>query len=137
MLVETYLQVSLKNSLPLVVKEALRDWYAGQTEARLKELIPLWTARMGVVPGKIKVANQRKRWGSCSPKGDLRFNARLSMMPPTILESVVVHELAHIKEHNHSKRFWSIVESVLPDYKARRRWLQTNGSPLGLDYNDL
>lgn len=71
---------------------------------------------------------QKTRWGSCSAAGNLNFNWKLILMPPEILDYVVVHELAHRKELNHSKAFWSVVEQILPDYKERRRWLKTEGA---------
>ena len=83
---------------------------------------------VGVDYGRITIRNQRTRWGSCSAKGNLNFNCLLMMMPPEIIDYVVVHELAHRREMNHSKAFWDIVESVLPDYKERRRWLRENGN---------
>ena len=83
---------------------------------------------VGVDYGRITIRNQRTRWGSCSAKGNLNFNCLLMMMPPEIIDYVVVHELAHRREMNHSKAFWNIVESVLPDYEERRRWLRENGN---------
>ena len=85
---------------------------------------------MGVDYGRITVRDQRTRWGSCSAKGNLNFNWRLILAPGEVLDYVVVHELAHRREMNHSKRFWSLVEMVLPDYERRRRWLKENGEAL-------
>jgi predicted metal-dependent hydrolase len=81
---------------------------------------------LNVHPKKIAIANQKRRWGSCSARGDLRFNWRLAMMPAPIANYVVVHELAHMRVPNHSAKFWTTVQSILPDYKARRAWLRTN-----------
>lgn len=75
----------------------------------------------------VSIREQKTRWGSCSSKGNLNFNWKLILMPEEILDYVVVHELAHRKEMNHSPAFWSIVEQVLPDYKNRREWLKKNG----------
>ena len=69
----------------------------------------------------------KTRWGSCSGEGNLNFHWKLILMPPEILDYVVVHELAHRKQMNHSPLFWAEVEKVLPDYKARRAWLKENG----------
>lgn len=85
---------------------------------------------MGVDYNRISIRDQKTRWGSCSAKGNLNFNWKLSLMPPEILDYVVVHELAHRREMNHSARFWSQVEQVLPDYKERRRWLKEHGGRL-------
>lgn len=90
-----------------------------------------WYARiMGVTYGRIAIREQKTRWGSCSSKGNLNFNWRLIFAPPEVLDYVVVHELAHRREMNHSKAFYNIVESVLPDYKKSRRWLRENGESL-------
>lgn len=80
----------------------------------------------------ITIRDQKTRWGSCSGRGTLSFNWRLILAPPEILDYVVVHELCHLTHMNHSKEFWGLVESVIPDYKARRKWLKENGHTLRL-----
>lgn len=80
--------------------------------------------------GKITIRNQKSRWGSCSSKGNLNFNCLLMLTPPEIIDYVVVHELCHRKEMNHSARFWNEVEKVLPDYRERRAWLKEHGGRL-------
>ena len=82
---------------------------------------------MGVDYGRISVRQQKTRWGSCSVRGNLNFNWKLALMPEEILDYVVVHELAHRVEMNHSPRFWAVVETVLPDWRERRRWLKQHG----------
>ena len=82
---------------------------------------------MEVSHGRITIKDQRTCWGSCSARGNLNFNWRLILMPEEILDYVVVHELAHLKQLNHSPKFWSIVGEILPDYKVRRKWLKENG----------
>lgn len=72
----------------------------------------------------IRVKKMRSRWGSCSSLGNLNFNIGLSLVPMRVLDYVVVHELCHLKEMNHSSRFWSNVEKILPSYKSDRRWLR-------------
>lgn len=78
----------------------------------------------------ITIRDQKTRWGSCSSRGTLSFNWRLMLAPPRVLDYVVVHELCHIKHMDHSKEFWEMVESVLPDYKERRQWLKEHGNEL-------
>ena len=85
---------------------------------------------IGVTYGKITIRNQKTRWGSCSSKGNLNFNCLLMLAPPEVLDYVVVHELCHRKQMNHSKAFWSEVEKVLPDYKEARKWLKEEGSQM-------
>lgn len=85
---------------------------------------------MGVSYGRITIRNQKTRWGSCSSGGNLNFNCLLMLAPPEVRDYVVVHELAHRREMNHSPRFWKEVERVLPDYRQRVSWLKKNGPEL-------
>ncbi len=94
--------------------------------ARVAHYAPL----VGVTYGRITIRNQRSRWGSCSSKGNLNFNCLLMLAPPAVLDSVVVHELCHRKEMNHSPRFYAEVLRVFPDYWAQDRWLKENGATL-------
>ena len=85
---------------------------------------------MGVTYGRITIRNQKTRWGSCSSKGNLNFNCLLMLMPDKVLDYVVVHELCHLKQMNHSKKFWMEVERYMPDYKNYKKWLNENGGAL-------
>lgn len=85
---------------------------------------------MGVTYGRITIRNQKTRWGSCSNKGNLNFNCLLMLMPDKVLDYVVVHELCHLKQMNHSKKFWKEVERYMPDYKNYKKWLNENGGAL-------
>ena len=85
---------------------------------------------VGVTYGRITIRNQRSKWGSCSSKGNLNFNCLLMLTPPEVIDSVVVHELCHRKEMNHSDRFYSEVLRVFPDYWKWDRWLKDNGNIL-------
>lgn len=89
-----------------------------------------WAAALGVRYNRVSVKAQRTLWGSCSRRGNLNFNWRLAEAPPETLDYVVIHELCHLREMNHSKRFWAHVEAACPDYMARRRWLRLNGTAL-------
>ena len=98
---------------------------------RAKAVIPARAAYfaplVGVDYGRITIRSQRTRWGSCSAKGDLSFNCLLLLAPPEVLDGVVVHELCHRREPNHSPRFYAEVLRVLPDYRAGEKWLKENG----------
>ena len=83
---------------------------------------------MQVSYGRITIRNQKTRWGSCSAKGNLNFNCLLMLVPDEVVNYVVVHELCHLVEMNHSKAFWKQVERILPEYKKHRDWLKVHGS---------
>ncbi|MBR1669869.1 MAG: M48 family metallopeptidase [Butyrivibrio sp.] len=101
---------------------------------RAKRIIPQkvrhYAEQMGLTYGRITIRMQKSRWGSCSSKGNLNFNCLLMRTPDEIIDYVVVHELCHLKEMNHSPRFWAEVEKVLPDYKDRRKWLRDHQSEI-------
>ena len=82
---------------------------------------------MGVTYGNITIRNQKTRWGSCSSEKNLNFNWKLILAPPEVLDYVVVHELCHLKEMNHSKAFWDEVGKVMPEYETYKLWLKENG----------
>ena len=91
----------------------------------LGERTAYWAGKMGVTYGRITIREQVTRWGSCSSKGNLNYNWKLILVPMELLDYVVVHELAHRREMNHSKQFWKIVEKELPDYRQRRKALKS------------
>ena len=108
-------------------RERIR-YLTAQARMHLPGRVKHFAEIMGVSYGRISIRHQKTRWGSCSGKGNLNFNCMLMAMPSEIQDYVVVHELCHLKEMNHSSRFWKEVEEVLPDYKERRAWLKANGS---------
>lgn len=99
-----------------------------------KQVIPAKVAYyarlMGVTYGRITIRKQKTRWGSCTSEGNLNFNCLLMMAPPEVLDYIVVHELSHRIEMNHSEKFWAQVEKVLPDYRKAHKWLKENGRGL-------
>ena len=117
-----------RETLRALVRKAL-------SEEALKEirlLIAEHAHALGVQPGRIAIREQKSRWGSCSRKGNLNFNWKLIMAPPEALDYVVVHELCHLHEFNHSPRFWSLVAEQLPDYELWKKWLKTHADDLYL-----
>ena len=96
----------------------------------IPERVEYFAKVIGVTYGKITIRNQKTRWGSCSSKGNLNFNCLLMLAPSEVLDYVVVHELCHRKQMNHSKAFWLEVEKVLPNYKEVRKWLKEEGSQM-------
>ena len=121
------------------VYEAMETSYLTDEEIReladkarkyIPERVAYFAGRMGVSYGRITIRNQKTRWGSCSSKGNLNFNCLLMLTPAEIIDYVVVHELCHRKEMNHSKAFWSEVEKVLPDYREFVRGLKEECSQI-------
>ena len=92
--------------------------------------VSYFAKQIGVTYGKITIRNQKTRWGSCSSKGNLNFNCLLMLTPPEVIDYVIVHELCHRKEMNHSGTFWAEVEKVIPDYKEQVKWLKENGGQI-------
>ena len=115
-------QVKLSTEeLEALAKQALTD---------LPERVRRFAPKVGVNYGRITIRNQKTRWGSCSSQGNLNFNCLLMLAPPEVRDYVVVHELCHRREMNHSAAFWVEVEKVLPDWQQRRQWLKDNGGAL-------
>ncbi len=98
----------------------------------IPEKVAYYARLMGVAYGRVTIRKQKTRWGSCSREGNLNFNCLLMMAPPEVLDYVVVHELSHRLEMNHSSRFWAQVEQVIPDYRKPRKWLKEHGGRLML-----
>ena len=96
----------------------------------IPEKVAYYARIMGVTYGRISIRKQKTRWGSCSREGNLNFNCLLMMTPPEVLDYVVVHELSHRLEMNHSVRFWAQVEKMMPDYRVPRKWLREHGGKL-------
>lgn len=93
----------------------------------IPERVKYYAPKVGVTYGRITIRNQRSKWGSCSAKGNLNFNCLLMLTPPEVVDSVVVHELCHRKEMNHSPRFYAEVLRVFPEYHKWNKWLKENG----------
>ena len=117
-------------SRELAIRAAATRWYRLAAESALTRSVNHWSRLMNLRPRAVLVRDQRRRWGSCGPDGTLRFNWRLILAEPAILDYVVVHELAHLAQRNHSPKFWAVVEQFLPDFRARRKSLRETGSRL-------
>lgn len=113
-----------------VIRAALVAWYRRQAKAIIAERLAHCNAAYGFTFGRVSIKEQKSRWGSCSRQGNLNFNWRLLLAPLVVLDYVVTHELAHLKEMNHSPRFWQLVAVGCPEYLAHRRWLRQHGNEL-------
>ena len=92
--------------------------------------VAFWSERMGLHPAKVGLSSARRRWGSCAAHGGIRLNWRLMQAPPAVIDYVVIHELAHLAELNHSPRFWCVVAAHCPDWKLQRDWLKRHSTQL-------
>ena len=114
-------------------RRAVVRWYRNRASERLPGVVERWWPRLGQGDlTRILIRDQRQRWGSCAPDGTLRFNWRAMMLKPTLIEYVVVHELAHLTYRNHSTDFWGLLSSVMPDAQHRRKNLREEGRMLPL-----
>lgn len=92
--------------------------------------VRFYASQIGVDYGRITIRNQKTRWGSCSGKGNLNFNCLLMLAPESVQDYVVIHELCHRKEMNHSQKFWAEVAQIMPDYQEKRKWLKEHGEAI-------
>ena len=109
-----------------IAKEILIAWYKAQAYQKISERVNWHSSSSGLRYNKIRISDAQKRWGSCSAKGNLNFSWRLIMAPLRVIDYVVVHELAHLEEKNHSKAFWNKVKIMLLDYEQYKDWLKEN-----------
>ncbi len=122
----------IESSYYLHSKKLLELWYRRQAVKVIHERTQHFSKLSGLTFLNFKINGANRRWGSCSQKKSLNFSWRLILAPLSVVDYVVVHELAHTKEMNHSAKFWNLVEQILPDYKKELRWLKTNGYTLDL-----
>lgn len=108
-------------------REHFIAWYTAHAKLWLKARLKPWTTRMEAKPKSLKVRDLGYRWGSCSAKGTLNIHWATILLPPTIIDYVLVHELAHLHEASHSPEFWARVERAMPDYEQRKAWLAERG----------
>lgn len=117
-------------SSPEKVREALTEWYRGHALRKIQEKAARYAPVVGVEPKSVGIKSFRSRWGSCHLSGDVVYNWKIVMAPNSIVDYVVVHELCHLKQHDHSDKFWKLVGQVVPDYAECREWLRVNGGQL-------
>jgi predicted metal-dependent hydrolase len=108
------------------VLAAIDRWYRREARVRIESLVANEGERLGLVANKVRIGNQRTRWGSCSTSGTLSFNWRLLLGRPEALHYVVIHELIHIRHHNHSRAFWNDLAAAFPGFKLEATWLRSN-----------
>ncbi len=115
------------------IRHVVIDWYRNRAAQRLPETVDRWWPQLGRGDRpQILIRDQRRRWGSCAADGTLRFNWRAMMLEPSLIDYIVVHELAHLTIRNHSEAFWALVYDAMPDSQVRRRRLREAGCSLPL-----
>ena len=124
------LTLTLPDTAQETIRAALIRWYRHEARSLFAERLALWNATYRFAYGRVSIKEQKSRWGSCSRQGNLNFNWRLLLAPLPVLDYVVIHELCHLKELNHSARFWQLVAVACPAYATHRRWLRHNGQQL-------
>ena len=102
------------------------SWYKKKAKIHFRQRVDFYSRELNLRAKSVKITSANKRWGSCSADNNLSFGFRLIMAPQDIIDYVIVHELMHIKEKNHSAAFWKLIEVVMPEYKVHRRWLKDN-----------
>jgi len=108
------------------------DWYKKKAYEKISERVKWYAQKRGFKHNRINITNAQKRWGSCSCCNNLNFSWRLIMAPLPVVDYVIVHELVHLDEKNHSKTFWNKVKMLMTDYKKHQEWLKKNGHLLRL-----
>lgn len=106
------------------------DSLADKALALIPPRVKYWAEQMGISYGRITIRNQKTRWGSCSSVGNLNFNCTLMLAPPEVMDYVIIHELCHRRQMNHSPKFWEEVARFCPDHGAHRRWLREHSKEL-------
>jgi predicted metal-dependent hydrolase len=112
-------------------KAAFRDYYIDRGRERIIQRVRYYAPKIGVKPGNTDVRELGHRWASCSPNGNLAFHWKCMMASPTIIDYIVVHELCHFHQRDHTEAFWNEVDKVMPSYLERKEWLKIHGA--GLD----
>jgi predicted metal-dependent hydrolase len=106
------------------IRNQLKHWYREEASKEIQARCMWFSLKTGHVPATIRITDARQRWGSCTHKGGLNFSWRLIQAPPEIVDYVVVHELVHIRQPDHSKKFWDKIRKIMPDFEQRRNWLK-------------
>lgn len=113
-------------------KQEIERWYKDETARIIVERLPAISAKLGLAYNKVTVKRHRSRWASCSRKKNLNFSLLLAAAPVQVIDYVIVHELCHITEMNHSDRFWRLVESADPNYREHKKWLDDHSPVIGV-----
>ena len=123
---------SLKKSKVVEASKHFQEFYKNKLYSRINDRIQQYSSKMGVEPAGFKVQELKNRWGSCSSNGSINIHWKCAMLSLSVLDYVLVHELAHLKYPNHTPPFWRMIEKVLPGYEEQKNWLRFNGAGMSL-----
>ena len=126
------LEVRLRRPTIDGVRRLLKRWYLAEAHTALMSRTAALSQTLGITWSRLRIRDLRRLWGSCSPSGSLSLNYRLIMAPAEVMDYVIIHELMHRREMNHSKRFWARVAETCPQYRQSLQWLNTYGAYLTL-----
>lgn len=129
---ENEFRISKKNQQE--ANAIFKTWYKKQALSTVERLAKIYSEKLGVKYNQLKLSDMKYRWGSCTPKGNININWRIIKAPMYVIEYLVVHELSHMLEPNHSANFWNIVSVQIPDYENAKKWLKQNGGLLEVDF---
>ncbi|SFU82983.1 M48 family metallopeptidase [Alicyclobacillus macrosporangiidus] len=113
-----------------ILKRLFTEWYQARARVLLPERVAQWAETLGLRYRSLRIKDQKSRWGSCSSAGNINLNWRLVQAPEWVADYVIVHELCHLVELNHSPRFWALVHAAIPDAQRAKRWLREHGQEL-------
>ena len=116
--------VLVPRATPSELRRAIEEWYRAEATVVIKQSVWRMSRRLGLRFNTIMIRNQKTRWGSCSSRGNLSFNFKLATAPQDVIDYVVLHELIHLREPSHSRRFWRLVEQECPNYREYKEWLK-------------
>jgi predicted metal-dependent hydrolase len=120
----------ISRSAKPMAAQLLKAWYEESAKQIIRPRVKTFARQLGVVYNRVLISDLKYRWGSCTPKNNLNFNWRLVKAPMSVVEYVIVHELAHLLEPNHTLRFWGIIKAQLPHYLKAKEWLKERGELL-------
>lgn len=114
------------------LQQQLERWYRDQADLLIRSRVRYWADRTGLQPARVIVRSYRRKWGCCNSRREVSFNWLLIMAPLWVIDYVIVHELCHLQEMNHSSRFWGLVDQHYPEFRQSKQWLDQHGSTMAL-----
>ncbi len=118
------LNITAPQLVPSIISRGVVQWYRTMAHLFLEDRVPYWSKNISVSPNNVRIKNQHTLWGSCSKKANLNFNWRILLLSKQAADYLIIHELSHLKEMNHSPKFWLLVKKYCPDYRTHKAELK-------------